>query len=178
MGQGRNQMDELLFCDYLDRIVGQPIDYIGRVIDLLNIGIGDSMEVLDRNGRTVKKSTYSLHIQSAWRIVNPRRKEILLVYSDIYSPREGIEDDQNFNWRVKGDKLFDQKTENYLKKTAPIYIESYEVNIWGDLLLVFSNGDRLEVFVDVSDDSECWRIFKSECEEPHLVLTGHGIVLG
>ncbi len=71
MGQGRNQMDELLFCDYFDRIVGQPIDYIGRVIDLLNIGIGDSMEVLDRKGRTVKKSTYSLHIQSAWRIVNP-----------------------------------------------------------------------------------------------------------
>ncbi|MDE5825325.1 MAG: hypothetical protein K2H91_11685 [Lachnospiraceae bacterium] len=48
-------MDELLFCDYFDRIVGQPIDYIGRVMDLLNIGIGDSVEVLDRKGRTVKK---------------------------------------------------------------------------------------------------------------------------
>ena len=105
-------MDELLFCDYFDRIVGQPIDYIGRVIDLLNIGIGDSMEVLDRKGRTVKKSTYSLHIQSAWRIVNSRRKEILLVYSDFYSPREGIEDDQNFNWRIKGNKIYDQTSEN------------------------------------------------------------------
>lgn len=170
-------MDKLLFCHYFDRIVGLPIDYIGRVIDLLNIGIGDSMEVLDRNGRTVKKSTYSLHIQSAWRIVNPKRKEILLVYSDIYSPREGIEDDQNFNCSVKENNLFDQKIENYLNKTGPIYIDSYKVNIWGDLLLIFSNGDRLEVFVDVSDDSECWRIFKSECDEPHSVLTGHGIVV-
>jgi len=170
-------MNELLLCDYFDKIVGQPIEYIGRVIDLLNIGIGDSVEVLDRKGRPAKKSTFSLHIQSTWRIVNPKRKEILLAYSDFYSPREGIADDENFNWDVKGNNLFDVKAENYLRTTEPIYIQSYKVNTWGDLLLVFSNGDRLEVFVDVTDDSECWRIFKSECEEPHLVLTGQGIVL-
>lgn len=101
----------------------------------------------------------------------------MLAYSDFYSPREGKENDENFDWRIKGNNLFDQKTENYLKTMDPIYIESYEVNRWGDLLLAFSNSDRLEVFVDVSDDSECWRIFQSGYEEPHLVLTGHGIVL-
>ena len=170
-------MDELLFCNYFDRIIGQPIDYIGRVIDLLNIGIGDRMEVLDRKGRLVKKSTFSLHVQSTWRIVNPEKNEILLAYSDFYSPREGIEDGENFKWDVKGNNLFDEKTENYLKTTEPIYIQNYKINRWYDLFLVLSNGDRLEVFVDVSDDSECWRIFKSECEEPHLVITGQGIVL-
>lgn len=170
-------MDELIFCDYFDRIIGQPIDYIGRVIDLLNIGIGDSLEVLDRKGRKVKKSTYSLHIQSTWRIVNSKRKEIVLVSSDFYSPRMGIEDDENFNWDVIGNNLFDEKVENYLITQKPIYIQSYKINIWGDLLLIFSNGDRLEVFVDVSDNSECWRIFKSESEESHLVLTGQGLEL-
>ena len=79
-------MDELLFCDYFDRIVGQPIDYIGRVMDLLNIGIGDSVEVLDRKGRIVKKSAYSLHIQSTWRIVNSKRN-IVSVFRFLFSKR-------------------------------------------------------------------------------------------
>lgn len=35
-------------------------------------------------------------------------------------------------------------------------------------------GDKLHVFVDASDNTECWRVFAMTDQSPHLLVTGLG----
>ena len=167
-------MDEVTVYQYLDRIVAQPICSMGRASNMLWLGIGDKIKALTRLGKEVEISTYTLHIQSTWRIISKEEKEILFASSDFYSPRKDIDCRTDFNWEPQGNNLFDQKSQRWLKKDIPIYIKEYKINRWGDLLLIFSNNDRLEVFVTSSDDTECWRMLTAEEQELHLVVTGLG----
>ena len=68
------------------------------------------------------------------------------------------------------------KVKSWMNRNSPIYVSEYKINKWGDLRLVFSNNEYLEVFVDASDDTECWRFFKYAGNEEHLVVTGLGVV--
>lgn len=165
-------MEELAVYQYLDRIIGKPICSIGRVSNMLWIGIGEKFKVVNQKGREVEKSTYALHVQCQWRIMNRAKKEILLASSDIYSPRSDMEFKNDFDWDNKGNNLFDEKSQRWLKEKLPIYIKKYIIDQWGDLVLVFSNGERLQTFNATSEDKECWRLFMPKSDEMHLVANG------
>ena len=77
------KMDEITVYQYLDRIVAQPICSIGRASNMLWLGIGDKIKALTRLGKEVEISTYTLHIQSTWRIISKEEKEILFASSDF-----------------------------------------------------------------------------------------------
>lgn len=160
---------------YLEQLISKPVCNIGRASNMLWIGIGETFRILDRRGNEVTKSTISLHVQSTWRIVNKNNKEILLASSDFYSPNSKIIVEKDFEWDVQGNNLFDEKSQLWLNSKKSIYVEEYKINRWGDLLLVFSNNDCLEIFVNSSDDTECWRLFKYNSNEEHLVVTGLGV---
>ena len=85
-----------------------------------------------------------------------------------------MESEKAFEWDVQGNNLFDEKAPIWLEKESILYIEEYKLNRWGDLLLVLSNRDCIEIFVDSSDYTESWRFFKCHSNEEHLVVTGLG----
>lgn len=170
-------MYEEKLYDFLEQLHGEKISDIGRVSNMLWLGIGDIIEILNRKGELVKKSAISLHVQSAWKIVNSQKKEILVASSDFYSPKSTIDkenfDWNKFDWDVQGNNLFDQKAANWLNTRSPIYIEKYNINRYGDLELVFSNSEQLRIFVNSSNNTEAWRLFRFRGEK-HLVFTGLG----
>lgn len=120
----------------------------------------------------------NIHVQCMWRIVNKEKMDILLASSDFYSPSKDIDDYSGFDWETQGNNLFDVKSQNWLRKESPIYIKEYKLNLWGDLLIVFTNSDRLEIFISSSNNTEGWRLFGAEDGKPHLVATGLGISFG
>lgn len=168
-------MKETTIYDYLDMIVMQPVNSIGRASNMLWLGLGAKIQWYSKlEGKEVEKSTYALHIQSAWRMENRERKEIIVASSDMYSPKTGVEYDDTFDWEIQGNNLFDEKSQMWLKENQPIFVKEYKINLWGDLLLLFSNGDKLHVFVGASDNTECWRVFAMTEQSPHLLVTGLG----
>lgn len=168
-------MNGISINQYLEQLISQPVGTIGRASNMLWLGIGEEIRVLDRKGSGIKKNTFMLHVQSAWRIVNKEDHEIRLASSDFYSPSEKTSFEKEFDWEPIGNSLFDEKSQDWLKTVNGIYIKEYKINRWGDLLLIFSNGERLEIFVISSDNTESWRILKAGDEEPHLVATGLGV---
>lgn len=159
----------------LEQLLGKPICNIGRCSNMLWLGIGEKIKIKDINGKDIIKSTIALHVQSMWRIVNKEKNSILLASSDFYSPNSMINEYDNFEWDIQGNNLFDEKVKAWINKDDVIYINDYKLNKWGDLILNFSNNDFLEIYVDSSDDTESWRVFKCNSNEEHLVVTGLGI---
>lgn len=116
----------------------------------------------------------TLDIQTDWRIINNKGKVEVGSY-DIYLPNTKVEDSDTFEWDVQGQNLFDEKSQKWLKKNSALRIKEYDVNVTGDLKLLFDNGDRLEVFSDCSEDlenfetkiepSDCRRLEDRLCED-------------
>lgn len=165
-------MDKAAICEYLDRIIGEPVSCIGRVTNMVWMGIGKNVMTVDRKGREKEKTEYALHIQSPWRIINKKKEEIVMASSDMYSPRTGMGYSEDFDWEPQGNNLFDEKSQNWTKREMAIYIRKYKINQWGDLTLSFSNDEKLQVFNVASDDTESWRLFMPGREELHLVVSG------
>lgn len=172
--ESENKMNKQTICEYLNRIVQQPINRIGRDSNMLLLGIGEKCSQDSLYMNESKTSAYILRIQSAWRIENKKNNQIILASSDMYSPQTGVEYSVNFDWEPQGSNLFDEKSQIWMNKNSSIFIQDYKTNLWGDLLLFFSNGERLMAFVDVSDETECWEIFAENEKEPHLIITGLG----
>ena len=168
-------MDENIIYQYLELLVDQPIYSIGRIANKFWLGIGEEKFVLDRNGCTVKKSTYELHIQSTFRVVSKEKSEIIFASSDYYSPNSTTKEERDFQWDIRGNNLFDEKSQSWLNCGDIIYVKEYRINRWGDLMLVLSNGDYVEILVDTSDYTECWRLFKCGSDEESMVVTGDGV---
>lgn len=168
-------MDEKIIYQYLESLVDQPICSLGRKENKFWLGIGQEKSVIDRNGCMVKKGTYELHIQSAFRVVNKEKCEIIFASSDFYSPNSVTREEKDFEWNINGNNLFDEKSRSWLEYGDVIYVKEYKINRWGDLLLVLSNGDYLEIVVDTSDYTECWRLLKCGSDEEHMVVTGDGV---
>ncbi|KOO47503.1 hypothetical protein Q0N35_02455 [Priestia koreensis] len=58
---------------------------------------------------------------------------------------------------------------------AKVVVEGIHVSNVGDITILFSNAWMLDVFLDSSNEDECWRIFKSGDHDSHMVITGEGI---
>lgn len=167
-------MKDLEIEDYLKILKDKPIINIGRASNMLWIGFGEPLKVYDYKGNEVTKSSISLHVQSTWRIINKGEKKIKVASSDMYTPNSNLEWSDDFNWDIQGNNLFDEKSKRWLGDN--IFVKDYKINRWGDLLLLFSNEDSLEIFVNVSDDSECWRLFENNSNKDHFVVTGQGVI--
>lgn len=163
--------------DFLDQICGEKIAYIGRTSDMMWIGIGDIVEIMDQKGKLIERSRFALHVQCSWKIVNSQKKEIIVASSDFYFPQSTIDDEdfyvENFEWDIQGKNLFDKKAKKWFDTRSSININSYNINEYGDLQIIFSNNERLRIFVDSSDNTEAWRLF-NVLSGKHLVFTGQG----
>ena len=163
-------MDEL--HEYINIILNKPIQAIGRSANMLWLGIGAPVKVKIRYGEEVEENEIALHVQSTWRIISNDGRKIILGSYDFYMPGRKLESSEDFEWDVKGNNLFDRKAEVWLENIRPIYIKSYKVNRLGDLILLLSNGERIEIYSNASAESESWRLFEVGSEKAHLVMNG------
>lgn len=159
---------------FFKEIRGETVGRIGRAGNMMWLEIGPVCRVTNFRGDEVEKSKYALHVQAPWRIVNENEK-IIFAFSDFYMPRGKVEWTEDFEWDVQGANLFDEKAESWLKEVEEACIKKIEMDSLGDLKISFSNGDRLEIFIDSSTDIESWRLFKSDSNKKHLVVSAMGM---
>ena len=57
--------------------------------------------------------------------------------------------------------LFDIKSKQWIEGLNDLRIVDIKINFNSDLFIMFSNNNILETFTEWSNNSECWRIFKS-----------------
>lgn len=169
-------MKDMEIGNYLELIVNKHVISISRAANMLCLGFGDWISTIDYKGNEVIKCSIYLHVQSSWRVANKSEKKIRFASYDVYTPNSSTEWSDDFDWDIQGINLFDEKSKEWFINNQDIYVKEFRINRWGDLLLVFSNEDSLEIFINCSDDSECWRLFEYNSNRDHFVVTGHGVV--
>ena len=159
----------------LSVLVGMPFKSIGRVGDLVWLGFGEYVSHTNLKGNTVTTSKYAIHIQCAFRIINPT--QIILSNLDIYTENSKTAWSEDFNWDVSGANLFDERAKELMEIISEdnICVVAVMANECGDLQIILSNKCIIEVFVNLSSNDECWRFFETGTEKEHFVVTGQGI---
>lgn len=154
---------------YIKKIVGKQLLDVGRASDMLWLAMGEIIVVNDYKGNKTEKSSLALHVQCPWRLVNQKEKSIFIASYDIY------EVDEELDWDVQGNNLFDQKIREWKNVDDSVYISNVCVNNIGDLEISISNDYVFQIFVNTSTEEECWRFFECNTGKAHFLMTGKGI---
>lgn len=155
----------------------QPLFAVTRSADMGCFEFGEGrIRRTNHKGEVRACSEYAIHLQCPFRLVS-KRGEILFTAYDMYLSHTG-ERLEELSWDVPGANLFDKVTKAWLDANPNLYVMSVFMTPLGDLRILFSNDDYLEVFVNqsanVSADDECWRFFERDSEKAHLVISGRG----
>lgn len=122
---------------------------------------------------------FFLRPQTAFRIRTDN--EILIANLDMFEPTEALEnspsfDWETFDWDTQGFNQYDEWATQYNKdKENHVIVKDVEVNDFGDLTITCNHGVIIEVFINATDDKECWRFFERQSKDDHLVVTGQGV---
>ena len=162
---------EEVFTTYLQSIKGKEISSIGRIANMMWIGVGKQSITVNVIGRNTLKSQFYFHIQCPWRLLD-EKNYIVLASQDIYSPSHIVQSWETFDWDKQGNNLFDVKAEKWFINSMPIYIIAIDLHL-GDLTLTLSNGSQLQTFIDSSTNIECWRLVNRE--GAHLVVSRNNV---
>ena len=69
-----------------------------------------------------------------------------------------------------------KKVHKWISNTENLIVKQIEIGEINDLVIVFENGDTLEVYVDCDDKEEAWRYIRCINDKTvHLVMNGNGI---
>lgn len=160
----------------LGKIKGLKLQYAGRASNLFWLGFGEMVQMI-RRGQIEETAEYALHIQCSWRITFDNK--IVIAARDFYSPNSKwnghIED---FDWDIQGNNRFDERIQSFINDNEQIIVEEIAVDDFGGFTVILSNGYKLEIFPDSSEDDEDgehWRFFNSKEKSPHFVVSGEGI---
>lgn len=171
----KDQIEEQGQEVFLNKIIGKRIIGFNRASDMLVVAMGEEIESIDSRGKTIIKSSVALHVQSPWRLVDTNEGKIKLASSDIYIPTEEDEIMDNYEWDEHGKNLFDKRIKEWNGKNKFVYIKNCILGRLGDLKLELSSDEKLEIFINVSGEEECWRLLEHDSEKEHMVVTGRGI---
>lgn len=167
-------MKEVIMSE-LGKLAGLKLQDAGRASNLFWLGFGDIIQII-RRGKTLETAEYALHIQCAWRIT--LKNKIAVASRDFYSPSSEWDGDMDdFDWDIQGNNRFDERINAFIKDNERLMVQKIESDEFGGLKIYLSDGYKLEVFPDSSEDdeqSEHWRFFKRKDNSPHFVSTGMG----
>lgn len=80
----------------IDRLIGSRFQYISRAADMMCLGLGDEIDIVNYKGEIEKRPEYAIHFQCPWRFLN--ESSIVLGSYDIYEPyNKKITDDWEYN---------------------------------------------------------------------------------
>jgi len=162
-----------LLNEHFQKIIGKNVESIGRAAAMLWMGFGKEIDTVDYKGNPTKKSEYALHLQCSWRIKNAQN-QIIVGFFDMFEPRSHIEWSEDFDWDIQGNNLYDEKVKKWLGN-CDRYVVDYKIDSNLDLTLMFNTKERLEVFINQTSKSECWRLLEYKGE--HVVASGVDIYI-
>ena len=158
----------------LQVLIGMPLSAIGRACTLEWFIFGTPREITDHSQQTKIVEEYALHIQCSWRITDS--KSVVVGSQDRYIP-SGDPDQEvdDFEWDVKGANRCDERVAQLLNNEKSLIVTEIEVGSVGSFRLTLNDEYVLEVFPNNSLDDEYWRLFESDAESEHFVVTGIGV---
>lgn len=167
-------MEYISMNEHIDILSGEVLRDIGRASDMLWLSFGKTIKIINRRGKEVLKGTYAIHVQCPWRIVDQNLSTILLTSSDIYHPNSKFEVNNEFNWDIQGNNRFDEKVTKWKAHNKSVFVNEIEISSIGDLRIILNNGEVIEIFINKSTNTECWRFFECGTKKQHMVVTGQG----
>lgn len=153
-------------------LVDKNVYQIGRAAAMCWIHFGCPEEIELRGGTSVM-GEFALDLDCPWRIRN-RAGGIELGSADMFTPASSHEFDEDFDWDVQGNNLFDKKAKRLFPQSTQIAVIAAVLSRNCDLTITFSNGLILESFVNASSQQECWRLFRPKVLDGDLIVTGTG----
>ena len=144
----------------VNEILGKKICYASRAASMLCIGFGEKCIIKGNKNSTHEVYKFRIHIQSFWRVINHKDKRILFAQYDL----------------INDENVFEKKVHKWISNTENLVVKQIEIGEIYDLVIVFENGDALEVYVDCDDKEEAWRYIRCiNGKTVHLVMNGNGI---
>lgn len=144
--------------EYINNLIGLRVVKIYRYLDMLCINFGNI------------KRKYALHIQCPWKILDKNRRKIVVAYLDEFTELCELEENQRLV------TVFDKKINEQKTIIENIQVTACTINCVGDLQIDFSNGYILRVFIDTSENVECWRLFLMDSNKKHYVVKGNEVI--
>ena len=168
--------DKLEIRRAIMQLEGLPLASIRRIADMLVLHFG-TMRTSSRvdlpslqNKPLGSCGDIALHVQCPWRIENDI--EIITGRSDLWKPLRSQEHTLDTNWDHERDgNLQDEQIQRFEAIQRTHHVENVCILTNGSISLDFDTGYRLIVFPSGSV-GEDWRIFRSDTDRPHLVVSG------
>ena len=135
---------------YIDKLVNMQVVGMGRIKNTFCIRFSND------------KESYVLQVQAAWRIKDKNTKTIAVAQMDEFMQSEENKEITIFGIKIKNLK---NKIENKI-------VTLCSMNDYGDLKIDIGDNYILEIFIDTSEEEECWRIQKYESDEKQDVFYG------
>ena len=135
---------------YIDKLVNMQVVGMGRIKNTFCIRFSND------------KESYVLQVQAAWRIKDKNTKTIAVAQMDVFMQSEENKEITIFGIKIKNLK---NKIENKI-------VTLCSMNDYGDLKIDIGDNYILEIFIDTSEEEECWRIQKYESDEKQYVFYG------
>lgn len=160
------QEDKKIISEQVNTLIGKKLSKIGRAAAMAWFSFLSNQE-----------KEYALHLQCGFRI---RTNDATLIANlDMFEPTQSLEDSPSFdwdtfNWDTQGFNRYDEWTTKYNKDMGnQVFVESVDVNSFGDFTIKCNHGIIIEVFANAAT-GECWRFFERKAEN-HLVVSAQGI---
>ena len=86
-------------------------------------------------------------------------------------------DEESFDWDNPGVNKFDEWNDTYSSMLKKLVVKEVNFNLFGDLTICFQNDVFLEVYLEVTNDEECWRFFEKEADDRgDIIVLGNTII--
>lgn len=158
----------------LNDLVGKKIRYIGRCLEIVWIGFGDTVIRKSLRGEEDFVAERSLHIQCPFRLID--ENEIILGYDDLFTSNN--KENPRVDLNIYNSTIFDTKCD-YINSSD--YIDKKVVDVklspFGDLSIRLENFEIQTFAADSNGEDEVWRLFKTGIDEEHLVVYSNRIDL-
>ena len=141
---------------------------VGNKVADINRNHGDIwIDFVDEHGKC-----YILLMQTLFRICG--NEKILVTDTDKYNKLESESDDDLFEWDVNGANIFDKwVASNKNDLLNNLIVQKVKITEFGDLVIIFNKSITLTVYLEVTNNTECWRFFEKGNDEKYdLIVLG------
>ena len=165
-----NKNEQDIILSRLLILTGQKLNQVSRAGTMINLGFGEFVkskvayktEEGKYETREVLTPKYALHIDCSFRVTCGDK--IMLSKYDIFQPSSEHKydaDEENFEWDINGANRFDESAKiHFSESKLKFYVKKISINKFGDLKITLSNDFYIELFIDASENEECWRFFE------------------
>jgi YD repeat-containing protein len=102
------------------------------------------------------KDSYEIVINCQCFVRVVENNKIVATSKEIYTPKR--DEDDEFNWEVFKDSVYDTNLKDFMKDNKDRFIEQFVCLGNNDYVILLNNGLQIQMLDDISNDDELWRI--------------------